>query len=664
VSDPYRWLEEIDSEETEVWIEAQNELTRRYLRELPARRRIRARVEELWSYEQHGIPVSRGGRYFFSRHDGVRNQRVLYWQQSLEEEPRVLLDVNDLSQEGDVALRTWVPSESGRLIAYGLSSRGSDWQELRVREVDTGRDRADRLEWVKFSHATWTHDNKGFFYNRYDAPPEGREYRETNYHQKVYYHRLGTPQSEDRLIYERPDHKDWTFSANVTEDGRYLILTVGKGALRKNRILVKELTPDGGEIVELIGEFEAQFGFVGSEGRLLYFKTDLDSPLSRVLEIDLDRPEPSSWREIIPEASEGLRKVTFVGNRFIGVYLKHAQSKVKIFDRQGTALRELELPGIGTALGFRGRRGDRQTFYRFTSYTAPPTIYRYDLEGNRSTVFRRPEVDFDPSEFRTDQVFYSSRDGTTVPMFVTRRKDLALDGRNPTYLHGYGGFGAAVTPRFSPMNIVWMEMGGVVAQPNLRGGGEYGTSWHERGKKLVKQNTFDDFIAAAEWLIENRFTNKRRLAIGGGSNGGLLVGAVMIQRPDLFAGALPLVGLFDMLRFHQFTIGWAWQAEYGSPDDASEFQVLLAYSPYHNTRAGMRYPATLIMTGDHDDRVYPAHSYKFAAALQHAQRGGAPILLRVERNTGHGAGKPMRKRIDAATDALAFMASALGVEVD
>ncbi len=663
VPDPYRWLEDVESERVRSWIAAQDELTFGYLGRIRAREAIRRRVETLFDYDKHGIPVRRGGRYFFTRKHGLQNQPVLYWSESLHDEPKLLLDVNTLSKDGTVALRRWRVSEDGRLLAYGTSTSGSDWQEWRVREVDGGRDREDRLAWVKFSSPAWTHDGEGFFYSRYDAPEAGAEYREVNYYQKLYYHRLGTPQSTDELIYERPDQKEWSFGSVVTEDGRYLVIPIRKGSARRNAVFYQVLGPEPGEVVELLTDFDARYAFLGNDGPVFYFKTDLDAPRSRVIAIDIREPDRRGWKEIIPESVDTLRSASLVYDRLVAIYLHHAHSRVDVFDKRGRLLREVALPGIGTVRGFGGRRQDRETFYVFDGFTLPPTVYGHDLESGESSVVFDSDVDFDSGAYVTQQVFYESRDGTRVPMFITRRKGLKLDGSHPTYLYGYGGFRASLTPRFSVSNLVWMELGGIYAQANLRGGGEYGRAWHEAGTKLNKQNTFDDFIAAAEWLIENGYTSPRKLAIGGGSNGGLLVGAAMTQRPDLFGAAVPAVGVLDMLRFHRFTIGWAWTADYGSPEEREEFEALLAYSPYHNVRVGTSYPATLIMTGDHDDRVFPAHSFKFAAALQAAQAGPAPVLLRVETKAGHGGGTPTAKRLDQLADRWAFLVDALGVEL-
>jgi prolyl oligopeptidase len=664
VPDPYRWLEEIDSEQTQGWIAAQNRLTCEYLGRIPAREAINKRITELWNYDKYGVPSKRGGRYFFTHNNGLQNQDVLCWTGALAAEPQVLLDPNQLSEDGTVALTGYAVSKDGRLLAYGLSVAGSDWQEWRVREVDSGRDREDRLAWVKFSDASWTIDGQGFFYSRYDEPAEGIEYKGANYYHKLYYHHLGTPQSADRLVYERPDHKEWGFGGQVTEDGRYLLIAVWKGTHRENAVFYQDLAAPNGQVVELLADFDASYEFVGNDGPLFYFQTDLNAPLSRLIAIDTTQPERARWQEIVPESTDALESISLVGGRFVATYLHDAHSRVLVRDKAGHAQREVELPGIGSAVGFRGRQDDPETFYFFTGFTTPGTVYRYDVETGQSTVFREPEVAFDPGAYVIRQVFYHSQDGTRVPMFICHKEGLALNGDNPTYLYGYGGFDISLTPAFSVSALVWMEMGGVYAQPNLRGGGEYGKAWHEAGMKLNKQNVFDDFISAAEWLIANGYTRTSRLAIGGGSNGGLLIGACLAQRPDLFGACLPAVGVLDMLRFHKFTIGWAWTSDYGSPDDPQEFEALLAYSPYHNLKPGIAYPATLIATGDHDDRVFPAHSFKFAAALQAAQGGPAPTMIRIETRAGHGLGKPTSKRIEEAADLWAFLVQVLDMVVD
>jgi prolyl oligopeptidase len=663
VADPYRWLEDPDSEETKVWIEAENQITFAYLDEISVREQIQQRLTKLWDYEKYGIPFKEGENYFYFKNDGLQNQSVLYTLKSLDDEPRVLLDPNKLSDDGTVALSGLAISDNGKLLAYGLSTSGSDWQEWKVLDVDTGENLSDHLNWIKFSGASWTTDNHGFFYSRYDEPNAATKLEDVNYYQKLYYHRLGTPQSEDILIYQRHDQKEWGFNGGVTEDGRYLIISVWLGTDSRNLVFYKDLTQPDAEVVELISQFEANYSFIEHDETVFYFRTDLDAPRGRVIAIDIAKPDKEAWREIIPQAEATLEGVSILNNQLIGDYLQDAHAQIKIFDLNGTFIREVELPGLGSVGGFGGRRYDTETFYSFTSFTTPGTIYRYNLVTGESKLFRKPKVDFNPEDYETRQVFYQSKDGTQVPMFITHKKGIELDGNNPTYLYAYGGFNASLTPTFSVSNLVWMEMGGVYVMANLRGGGEYGEEWHQAGMKDKKQNVFDDFIAAAEWLIANNYTKPAKLAIAGGSNGGLLVGACMTQRPDLFGAALPAVGVMDMLRFHKFTIGWAWTAEYGSPENPEEFPALYAYSPLHNLKPGTAYPATLITTADHDDRVVPAHSFKFAAALQAAHNGNTPVLIRIETKAGHGAGKPTTKIIEEAADRWAFLVRTLDVEV-
>ena len=661
VPDPYRWLEDDHSPQTEAWVTAQNELTFKYLARIPARPRIFDRMTELWNYEKYSIPFGWGGRYFFTRNDGLQNQAVLYWLDRLDSEPRLLLDPNILSADGTIALTSVAISKDGRRVAYGLSGAGSDWVEMHVRQVDTGEDLPDLVQWVKFSGASWAVDGKGFFYSRYDAPVEGSDFKSQNYYHKLYFHKLGEPQSTDRLVYQRPDHKEWLFNGEVSDDGRYLVITVSQGTQVENAIFYQDLSIPESPVIELLSAIDAEYLFLGNDGTRFYFRTDLDAPLGRVITIDHSHPARPAWQELIPQSLDALDFANLTGDQFFVGYLHAAHSLVKVFSLAGELLRQVELPGIGSAGGFSGSRQVLDAFYLYTSFTDPGTIYHYNLETGQSTVFRQPAVGFSPQDYVTDQVFYPSKDGTAIPMFLVHKKGMPRDGKNPTILYGYGGFNISVTPVFSVPWLVWMEMGGLVAVANLRGGGEYGKAWHEAGMKLCKQNVFDDFIAAAEWLIESRYTRTSRLAIMGRSNGGLLVGACMTQRPDLFGACLPAVGVLDMLRFQKFTIGWAWVSDYGSVDDSAEFRALLAYSPYHNLKPGTAYPATLVTTGDHDDRVFPAHSFKFTAALQAAQAGPAPVLIRVETRAGHGAGKPTTKQIEESADKLAFLVKVLEI---
>jgi len=668
VADPYRWLEDDNSAETKAWVEAENKVTFSYLDTIPERAAIKDRLTQLWNYERFGVPFHQGGRYFFTRNSGLQNQRVLYVAEKLDATPRELLDPNTLSTDGTVALSGYSPSEDGKYLAYGLSKAGSDWEEYHVRDVATGQDRDDLVEWVKFSGASWKKDGSGFYYSRYDAPKSGDEKKGLNEFQKLYFHRLGTKQSEDALVYERHDHADWGFNGNVTDDGHYLIIHVSQGTDTRNRVFFKDLTDEKSPVVELLNDFDANYDFIDNLGPVFYFKTDLDASRGRVIAIDTGHPQRNRWVEVIPqEKVDALEGVSVVHDQFICTYLHDAHSVVRLFNAEATDgpakfLRELSLPGLGSAGGFGGKRKDTETFYSFTSFTVPGTIYRLDLTSGESSVFREPHVDFHPGDYETKQVFYKSKDGTRVPMFITHKRGLKLDGANPTLLYAYGGFDISLTPRFNVADLVWMERGGVFAVPNLRGGGEYGEDWHQAGMILKKQNVFDDFIAAAEWLIANQYTCSPKLAIQGGSNGGLLIGACMTQRPELFGAALPAVGVMDMLRFDKFTIGWAWRSEYGSASNPEQFRALYAYSPLQAIKSGVRYPATLIATADHDDRVVPAHSFKFAARLQECQaKDGPPVLIRIETRAGHGGNKPMTKVIAERADEIAFMLRALGV---
>ncbi|MBL8809830.1 MAG: S9 family peptidase [Planctomycetaceae bacterium] len=663
VEDPYRWLEDDVRENKDVaaWVAAQNEVTFGYLKSIPQREVIQKRMTELWNYEKIGAPFKRGGRYYFSRNDGLQNQNVLFRQETLESEPVVLLDPNSWSKDGTVALSGTAFSDDGRYVAYGVQKAGSDWNTWKVMEIESGKVLDDELNWVKFSGAEWTPDSRGFFYARYPEPKEGA-FTALNTNMKVYYHRVGTPQSADVLVYERPDHPDWGFQQSVSEDGHYLIITVWVGTDDRYRIVVKDLTEPYGLPWELISNFDHEYSFVGNDGSTLYFKTNLNAPNRRVIAIDLKKPAQDQWKEIIPETENAMESVGIVGNMFVCSYLKDAKTQVRLHAIDGSFVREVEFPGIGTAGGFDGRRKDTDVFYSFSSFALPPTTYRYNMITGESKLFRKAEVKFNPDDYETKQVFYTSKDGTKVPMFITHKKGLKLDGSNPTLLYGYGGFNISVTPSFSVGRVTWMEMGGVYAVANLRGGGEYGERWHKAGTKQNKQNVFDDFISAAEWLIANKYTSAKKLAIQGRSNGGLLIGACMTQRPDLFGACLPGVGVMDMLRFHKFTAGRFWTDDYGSADVPEEFPALLKYSPYHNLKGGVQYPATLITTADTDDRVVPGHSFKFAAQLQASQSGTAPTLIRIETSAGHGAGKPTAKIIEEASDEMAFLVKSLGMK--
>jgi prolyl oligopeptidase len=657
VADPYRWLEDDvrKSEDVAAWVAAQNQVTFGYLKAIPEREPLQKRLTELWNFERYSAPFKIAGRYFFSKNDGLQNQSVLYTVDTLDGEPRVVIDPNKWSKDGTVALSGLSFSDDGKHLAYGVAEAGSDWMTWRVQNLATNKVLDDEVKWVKYSGTSWTKDGKGFFYSRYDEPKKGVEFQSLTFNHKVYYHRVGTPQSEDVLVYARPDQPKWSFGARVTEDGRYLVITARTGTAHKHRVFVKDLTEPYGMPVELIDNFDNEYALVGNDGPVFFFKTDLDAPRGRLIAVDLRKPARPDWKEILPQAKETLEDVDLVGNLFVANYLQDAKTQVKMFTLEGRFVREAEFPGIGSAGGFGGKRTDTETFYTFSSFATPPSIYRYDMITGKSTLFRQAAVKFQPQEYEVKQVFYQSKDGTRVPMFIAHKKGIKLDGSNPTLLYGYGGFSIALTPTFSISRVAWMEMGGVFAMANLRGGSEYGEEWHQGGTKLKKQNVFDDFIAAAEWLIANKYTRPEKLAIQGGSNGGLLVGAVMNQRPDLFGACLPAVGVMDMLRFHKFTAGRFWVDDYGSAEDPEEFKALLAYSPYHNLKKGTKYPATLVTTADTDDRVVPGHSFKYAAMLQACQAGPAPVLIRIETRAGHGAGKPTAKIIEEVADQMAFL---------
>ncbi|MFN2572273.1 MAG: prolyl oligopeptidase family protein [Gemmatimonadales bacterium] len=669
VPDPYRWLEDVDAPETRDWVEAENRVTFAYLEQIPERERIRRRLTELWDYPKYGAPFKKGGRYFFFKNAGLQNQAVLYMQTSLTAEPEVLLDPNTLSADGTVALSILAFAEDGRTMVYGTSGSGSDWQEFRVRDVTTHQDRSDHLRWIKFSSAAWTHDGLGFFYSRYPEPASGGDpLLDVNRDQKVYYHRLGTDQAADRLVFEQPDHPDWGFSVEVSADGRYAVYTVWLGTDRRNRVYYQDLGDAAhprldAPVVRLLDDFDASYGFVGNDGPTFYFQTDHSAPRGRIIAVDTRHPEQRAWHELVAQAPDVIEGSQIVHNTFVVRYLHDAYSQLRLFALSGRPAGAVALPTLGSIVQVSGEPRDSEMFYAFTSFLYPTTIFRHDFATGRSTVFKAPEIAFDASRYETVQVFYRSKDGTRAPMFLTYKKGLHQDGSNPTYLYGYGGFNVNMTPAFSIGVVAWLEMGGVYAQAVLRGGSEYGEEWHQAGMLARKQNVFDDFIAAAEYLIAERYTSPPKLAIGGGSNGGLLIGAVVNQRPELFGAALPAVGVMDMLRFHKFTIGWAWVTEYGSADSVGQFPFLYRYSPLHNLTPGTHYPPTLITTADHDDRVVPGHSFKYAAALQAAQAGLAPVLIRIETKAGHGAGKPTAKIIEEQTDRWAFLVRALQMTV-
>ena len=659
VADPYRWLEDLDSADTRAWIDAQNKVTFEYLARIPGRERLKQRLTELWNYERYTSPEHYGDRYFYTRNDGLQNQAVLYVADSLEAAPRVLLDPNTLSKDGTIALKNYAVSDDGKYIAYGLSSGGSDWEEWHVLDGGTGKNTDDDLKWVKFSGCSWRRDGTGFFYSRYDEP-KGNTLKAVSKFQKLYFHRLGTKQADDLLIHEQKDQPDWMFGAQVSDDGHYLVINVERSTETKNLVLFRDLAKKHADATTetLIGTWDASYQFLGNSKGTFYFLTDKDAPRYRIVAIELKHPEPAQWKQVVAQGKETLQNASIVNHNFVAEYMQDAHSQVRRFDLKGKALGSIDLPGLGTATGFTGRTRDTETFYIYTSYTTPPSVFRYDLAASKNNLFRTPKVAFEPDQFETRQVFYTSKDGTRIPMFVTAKKGVALNSDNPTILYGYGGFNIPLQPAFSPALLAWVENGGVYAVANLRGGGEYGRDWHEAGMKTRKQNVFDDFIAAAEYLIREKYTSPQKLAIRGASNGGLLVAAAELQRPDLFAAAIPQVGVLDMLRFRDFTIGKAWESDYGSVEHAEDFKAMYAYSPLHNVKTGANYPPTLIITGDHDDRVFPAHSFKFAATMQAANPHGKPALIRIETRAGHGQGKPTSMQIEEAADVYAFILDA------
>jgi len=656
VADPYRWLEEDARNSIGVrdWVEAQNEVTFGYLEQLESRQRIRARLTELVDYERFSSPFTSAGRYYYFHNDGLQNQSVLQTVATLAAEPELVLDPNAWADDGTVALRGLELSDDGRYMAYGRSVAGSDWTEWFVRDLTTGQDLADHVEWTKYTTVAWDNEGEGFFYGRFDEPLDGQEFQALNIDHKVYYHRLGTAQSADTLIYARPDEPTWLFEAELSEDGRYLILHIFEGTDPRNRVYYRELGKSSAEFVPLIDHFENEFSFLGNDGPVFFFKTDSDAANGRVIAIDTAQPAAEQYREVIAESQNAMQGLNMVGDLFVANYLQDVATQILMFDTAGRLVREVDLPGTGSATGFAGKRSDGETFFTYTSFNSPATLYHYDMQSGEGTLWKQPRGQFDPNDYVVKQVFYESQDGTRVPMFISHKNDLPIDGRRPTLLYGYGGFAISLTPSFSVLRLAWMELGGVFVSANLRGGGEYGRDWHDAGKLHNKQNVFDDFIAAAEWLIDNDYTSPDKLAIEGSSNGGLLVGAAMTQRPDLFGAALPDVGVMDMLRFHRFTAGRYWVDDYGSPDDAEEFATLYAYSPYHNL-VPADYPPTLVTTADTDDRVVPGHSFKFAARLQEMQSGDSPVLIRIETDAGHGGGKPIEKIIEEVADQYAFL---------
>jgi len=653
VADPYRWLEDDNSAETAEWVTAQNLITQDYLSKIPFRDALKTRFEKIWNFPRYGVPFKKGDRYFYFKNDGLQNQSVLYMQESLDAEPQVLLDPNTLSEDGTIALANISPSNDGQLLAYSISRGGSDWNEIVVMRIADKVMLSDTILWVKFSGISWHGD--GFFYSAYDAPAEGQKLSGANQFHKVFYHKLGTSQSEDKLIFQDTENPQRNFYAGVTDDERFVFISESQST-SGNALYVKDMLNPNADFVKIAEGFENDYAPVDHiDGKFLVM-TNFNAPLQQLVLIDPANPSPDSWTTIIPESKNVLQSVSLVGDLMLATYLEDANSKAYFFDYQGQKVQELELPAIGTLSGFSGEKGEQTAFYGFTSFTFPSSVYKYDLSSHVSTEYTTSEVDFDPEAYVTEQLFFTSKDGTKVPMFVVYRKDLKKNGKNPVLLYGYGGFNISLTPSFSIARLPFLESGGIYVTVNLRGGGEYGESWHKAGTKLSKQNVFDDFIGAAEYLIAEKYTNPDKIAILGGSNGGLLVGACMTQRPDLFKVAIPIVGVLDMLRYQNFTIGWAWADDYGRSDESEEmFRYLLGYSPLHNIKEGTNYPATLAITADHDDRVVPAHTFKFMAELQSKHQGSNPVLVRIETKAGHGAGKPTSKLIEESADMYGFI---------
>ena len=663
IADPYRWLENDVREDPRVraWVTAQNQVSSAYLATLPGREAIRQRMTQLYDYERFGIPEKAGSRYFYTRNDGLQNQWVLYVREGLDGAPRMLIDPNSWSADGATALAEWDPSEDGRHLLYSIQEGGTDWRIVRVLDVDTGQPLADEVRWVKFSALDWAKDGSGFFYSRFPEPAQGQQFQSLNENHVIYFHRLGTPQSEDRLVYATPDRPRLSNNGEVSDDGRWLIVYSSEGTDARYEITLIDLQAPSAEPRRIVTGFENDWTYLGNSGTTFYWQTNRDAPRQRIVAMDI--ANPGELRELVPQDEATLVGAHIVGERIVAEYLVDAKSEVRLFGLDGRRAGTVALPSIGDVAGFSGDMESSETFYSFASFNRPPTIYRYDSATNSSGVFAQPELPFDPARFEVRQVFYSSTDGTRVPMFLIHRRGLDTSRPQPTLLYGYGGFNAPELPRYQPRWMTWVDMGGVLAVANLRGGGEYGQAWHDAGRRANKQNVFDDFIAAAEWLIAQGVTSREHLAIEGRSNGGLLVGAVLNQRPDLFAAALPTVGVMDMLRFDRFTAGRYWVDDYGYPNREADFRILRAYSPYHNIRSGVRYPAILVTTADTDDRVVPGHSFKYIAALQAADTGDAPKLIRIETRAGHGSGKPTDKQIEEFTDMYAFIAHHTGLRV-
>ncbi|WP_298445410.1 prolyl oligopeptidase family serine peptidase [uncultured Ferrimonas sp.] len=652
VSDPYRYLEELDGAKTKTWVQVQRQYGDNYLASIANRDVVEKRISQLWDYPSSKAPMIATGREFYFANNGLQSQDVLYIKRSANAEPQVLLDPNGLSADGTIALSDIAISPDGKTLAYGTSVSGSDWQTWQFLDIDSGKLLTDKLEWLKFTSAVWAKDGSGVWYARYEAPTTGNKMEQVNYYQKLYFHRLGDDQSQDRLVYERKDQKEWGFAPSLTQSGKYLLISSWQGTDPRSRMFIQDLSTL--KVSALIPELESAYKYIGDRDGKLLFSTDNQAPNGRIIAIDPNNPEPTHWQEVLAEGQFPIAEVKMVNNALVVVSLKDVLADINVYDLNGQLQHNLTLPGAGRVRSLQGKRSEGSLFFEFNSYLQPTGVYRYDFDGDQVKPYALPEVAFNPEDFTTEQVFYTSKDGTRIPMLISYKNGLQKNGANPTLLYAYGGFNISITPRFSPANIAWMEMGGVYAVPNIRGGSEYGEAWHQAALFERKQNVFDDYYAAAQYLIDNNYTNSSKMGAYGRSNGGLLMGAALTQRPDLFAAVLPAVGVLDMLRFHKFTIGWAWVAEYGSADNPEQFDFLYKYSPYHNV-SKRAYPATMVMTADHDDRVVPSHSFKFTAMLQQQQTGNAPVIARIENNAGHGAGKPTAMRIAEYRDIYAFL---------
>mgnify|MGYP001102192071 FL=1 len=652
VADPYRWLENDTSAATAAWVEAENKVTNEYLAQIPFRKQLLERLTNLANYEKIGAPFKKHGKYYFYKNDGLQNQSVLYVQDSLEGEPRVFLDPNKLSDDGTVALTGLSFSHDGKYAAYTISRSGSDWTEIYVLDTVTGQLLDDHIEWAKFTGAAWQGD--GFYYSAYDAPVKGKEFSNVNENHKVYYHKIGTPQTEDKLIYQNPAYPKRFYYTGTSEDERILFV-YESGAGRGNNLFIKDLKKANAPFIQLTTDFDYQYSPIEVIDNNVYIFTNYGAPKNRIMVADINNPKLENWKELIPEMESVLSSAEVIGGKLFLTYDKDASNHAYVYSQKGEHMHEIKLPSLGS-VGFSGNKDDKECFFVFTSFTTPGTIYKYDMDKNSYELYRAPKVEFNSDDFVTEQAFFPSKDGIMIPMFLTYKKDLERNGNNPVFLYGYGGFGISLNPGFTTSRIPFLENGGIYAQVNLRGGSEYGEEWHIAGTKMQKQNVFNDFISAAEYLINNKYTNPDKIAIVGGSNGGLLVGACMTQRPDLFKVAIPQVGVMDMLRYHKFTIGWNWASDYGTSEDSQEmFEYLKGYSPLHNLKPGTKYPATMVTTADHDDRVVPAHSFKFAATLQECNDGTNPTIIRIDSKAGHGAGKPMAKVLEEQADIYGFI---------